>query len=110
MERMSDKHSPRLDEAMEHEVDSLTSGSPVEARSAEGRRQEDLPDLAREPVDVRADLAASVAPAEWPADRDTLVRTAREEHAPDDVLALLEDLPRGDRRYENLQAVWDAVT
>lgn len=109
MERMSDKHSPRLDDAMEHEVESLLDGAPVEARSAEGRRQEDLPDLARDPVDVRADLAASVAPATWPADRAALVRTARDEHAPEDVLALLEDLPHGDRTYENVQAVWDTA-
>jgi len=110
MERMTDKHGPRMDDAMEHEVESLTEGAPVEARSAEGRRQEDMPDLARDPLDVRSDLAASVAAATWPANRDALVRTARTEHAPDDVVALLDDLPHGDRTYENVQAVWDAVT
>lgn len=110
MERMTDKHGPRMDDALEREVESLTEGAPVEARSAEGRRQEDMPDLARDPLDVRADLAASVAAATWPADRDTLVRTAQAEHAPEDVVALLDDLPHGDRRYENVQAVWDTVT
>jgi hypothetical protein len=110
MERMTDKHSPRLDDAMEHDVESLLDGAPVEARAAEGRRQEDMPDLERDPLDVRADLAASVAGATWPADRDTLVRTARAGHAPEDVVALLDDLPYGDRIYENVQAVWDAVT
>lgn len=110
MERMTDKHGPRMDEALDREVESLTEGSPVEARAAEGRRQEDMPDLARDPLDVRADLAASVAPTTWPADRETLVRTAREEHAPEDVVALLDDLPHGDRRYRNVQDVWDAVT
>ena len=110
MERMTDKHGPRLDNALEHEVESLTTGAPVEARSAEGRRQEDMPDLARDPLDVRADLAASVAAATWPADRGTLMQTARAEHAPEDVMALLDDLPHGDRTYENVQSVWDAVT
>jgi hypothetical protein len=110
MERMTDKHGPRLDDALDREVQSLTEGAPIEARSAEGRRQEDVPDLNRDPLDVRADLAASVAPADWPADRETLVRTARDGHAPEEVVALLEDLPHGDRRYENVQAVWDAVT
>lgn len=109
MERMTDKHSPRLDEALDREVDSLTDGAPVEARSSEGRRQEDLPDLTRAPLDIRADLAASVAPVDWPADRETLVRTARDGHAPEDVMALLEDLPHGDRTYENVQAVWDTA-
>jgi|SRR5687767_13947161 len=109
MERTTDKHSPRVDEAMSGEVQSLVDGAPVEARSDEGRRQEDMPDLDRDLLDVRADLAASVAAARWPATRDLLLSTARDDHAPEDVLALLEELPGGDRRYENVEAVWEAA-
>lgn len=109
MERTTDKHSPRLDDAMSGEVQSLVDGAPVEARSDEGRRQEDMPQLDRNPFDVRAELAASVAPATFPATRDTLLAVARDDHAPEDVLALLEELPPGDRRYENVEAVWEAA-
>lgn len=109
MERTTDKHSPRLDDAMSGEVQSLVDGSPVEARSDEGRRQEDMPQLDRDSFDVRAELAASVAATTFPATRDDLVAAARDDHAPDDVLALLEDLPHSDRRYENVEAVWEAT-
>ena len=109
MERTTDKHSPRLDEAMSGEVQSLVDGAPVEARSDEGRRQEDMPQLDRGPLDVRSEMAASVAAAVFPATRDALLSAARDDHAPEDVLALLEELPDGDRRYENVEAVWEAV-
>jgi hypothetical protein len=48
MERGSDKHSPRVDEEMEHETSSMTRGSPIEARSDEGRMKE--PPADQEPV------------------------------------------------------------
>jgi hypothetical protein len=109
MERTTDKHSPRLDEAMSGEVQSLVDGAPVEARSDEGRRQEDMPQLDRGELDVRSELAASVASATFPATRDTLLAAARDDHAPEDVLALLEDLPPDGDRYENVEAVWEAA-
>ncbi|MEW6471207.1 MAG: hypothetical protein AB1679_02965 [Actinomycetota bacterium] len=40
MERGSDKHSPRLDEAMDEETRSMTQGSPIESRSEEARMKE----------------------------------------------------------------------
>ena len=40
MERGSDKHSPRIDDEMHHEVRSLEQGAPVEARVEEFREQE----------------------------------------------------------------------
>ena len=44
MERGSAKHSPRVDEEMEKETDSLTRGSPIEARAQEGRMKEPAAD------------------------------------------------------------------
>jgi hypothetical protein len=44
MERRSDKHSPRVDEVMRDEVESVTRGAPVEARAQESRLKEDLVD------------------------------------------------------------------
>lgn len=40
MERGSDKHGPRLDEEMDRETESITSGSPIEARVEESREKE----------------------------------------------------------------------
>ena len=41
MERSSNIHGPRLDDALAHEVESLTRGAPVEARVEESRVMED---------------------------------------------------------------------
>jgi hypothetical protein len=40
MERGSDKHTPRLDDEMDGETESLTRGSPIESRSDESRMKE----------------------------------------------------------------------
>ncbi len=41
MERETDKHNPRIDDAMARDLDSLLKGAPVESRSQESRLQED---------------------------------------------------------------------
>lgn len=61
------------------------------------------PDDVRRRTEVARFLGASV----FPADRDVLVRTAAENQATDEVLALLGALPEGE--YENLQAVAQAA-
>lgn len=108
MERTTDKHSPRVDEALEHDVQSLVRGHAGESRSQEQRLQEDV-ERAESPLDRRSALAAAVAAVRWPATRDDLVAAARREQAPDEVLADLGRLPHGDRTYENLEAAWEAV-
>lgn len=40
VERGSDKHSPRADEKLQKETQSLVQGSPIEARAEEFREQE----------------------------------------------------------------------
>ena len=40
MERGSDKHSPKVDEALKGDTASLERGEPIEARSEESRQQE----------------------------------------------------------------------
>ena len=40
MERRSDKHTPRLDDELDHETRSMTQGSPLEARAGEDRMKE----------------------------------------------------------------------
>jgi hypothetical protein len=40
MGRGSDKHGPQLDDEMDRETESITRGSPVEARAEESREKE----------------------------------------------------------------------
>jgi hypothetical protein len=118
MERMSDKHSPRVDETLAHEVESLTTGAPVESRSREERVKEDpavdglptnpaaRPELEEDrALDARAELARHLAGAHWPARAPELVAVAVADHAPDEVVDALRRLP-ADTEYLNVQAVW----
>ena len=125
MERETDKHSARVDDAMAHDVESLLRGVPVESRSQEARLQEDpdvgpgrrfdLEDLPPQSLGIsgtaaerRAELARHLATAGFPARREALVRAARGNFAPDWVLDALEALPE-DEEYPNVQAVWQAI-
>lgn len=128
MERLSDKHSPRVDDQMSHEVEPLVDGG-AESHSREDRLQEPTVDedtpidpaarldddqdrgigVSPRTADERGELAKVVTAAAWPATRDELVAAARDAQAPDRVLSLLDALPHGERRYENVQAVWAAL-
>jgi hypothetical protein len=122
MDRESSKHSPRVDEAMARDVDSLLHGSPEESRAQEWRLQEDpevgpgrpsdepIPgtDLTEAELQERAELSRHVAAAHFPARRDELVAAAEGDNAPDDVLQALGELP-ADEEYETVQAVWKAL-
>src|SRR5215211_7303160 len=131
MERQSNLHSPRVDEEMQHEVESLTRGSPVEARIEESRLMEDAGDgepvaqaivgelqdaeggdeiaggLSRGEVIGRSELAIHLRPSIFPAGRDAILECAEEEHAPGNLLGQLRALPHGS--YANVQEVWEAL-
>lgn len=131
MERQNNLHSARLDEQMEHEVDSLTHGAPVEARVEESRLKEGAGDdepmaqaivgelqdaeggdevaggLSRGEVAARSELAIHLRPGIFPAGRDAILQCAEEEHAPAGLLGQLRALPHGS--YENVQQVWEAL-
>ena len=123
MERETDKHSPRIDDAMSHDLESLLRGSPEESRAREDRLQED-PDVgpgrearADEKVglgvsasaaDQRAELARYLAGAAFPARRDELVYMAEADQAPPSVLEALRSLP-ADEQHANVQSVWQAL-
>ena len=126
MERGSDKHSPMVDDQLKHETESLVRGSPVEARSQEGREQEgpadgeptpdvrirgdrgDAPNgMSFDDINARADLARSLEPSVFPARAGELVETARQNYAPEETIRRLEMLP--DSTYENVQQVWAAL-
>ena len=129
MPRGSDKHSPRVDENLEHDTRSLTQGAPMESRADEARQQEGAADdepttdalltgdlhpgerqealLDHDEAEARSVLASYLRPSIWPADRSELVACARDLQAPADVIAQLSELPDG--TYSHTEAVWEAL-
>ena len=126
MERGSDKHSPRVDEQLDHDTRSLTQGAPVESRVDEYREQEGpgedqpTPDarltggratagsLDLDDAETWADIARFLTPGVFPGDREALLADAEANHAPEEVLERLGALPAG-RAYENVQDVWSTL-
>jgi hypothetical protein len=126
MERRTDKHAPRVDENLVQETEPLERGAPVESRAEEYREQEPagddqpVPDarlaggrataasLDSDEAEARSQLAASLSPSTFPADRDALLASARDNHAPEAVIRQLARLP-GDQVFENVQAVWQTL-
>ncbi len=116
MERGSDKVPPRIDEELEQATSSLQRGSPVSSRAEDFREQEgsgeDEPDtdsrLNVGPAEARADLARHLQPSVFPADRSRLVDSAREMHAPESLIELIEQVPEG-REFSSVQEVWEAL-
>lgn len=122
MER-STKHGLRIDDEMSAETEALVR-SGHEPRVEEHREMEPAGDdqhtpdvrlsgdpypgagLPTDTLELRADIARFLRPSIWPADRETLLATAREEDAPGPILELLDGLPWTEDRYENLAAVW----
>ena len=126
MERGSDKHSARMDDALAQDVDGLM-------RSGHDSREdwnspepsgEDQPDVDLVPngtlaggvpdgmteVDVerRSELAGYLGRL-WPATREELVRVATDNEAPDSIIAQLHTLPMG-QSFTNLQEVWATLS
>lgn len=129
-ERGSNHHSPRIDDELGRETESLTRGAPVESRAEDWRRQEGpadgepMPDarIASAPdddaaanaapdldeVEARSLLATSLRPSAFPANRDALLAVAEEQHAEPQVMAWLRALP-GDDEFATVQDVWQAI-
>jgi len=55
----------------------------------------------------RSELAIFLRPSVFPASAASLVQTARDEHAPPEILARLEKLPSS--TYHTVQEVWEAL-
>lgn len=126
MQRGSDKHSPRLDEALEGEVRGMisagreTRGEEWASAEPSGEDQPDvdlsphgtlhggLPDgLSEDDLEQRSELASYLGKEVWPAAPAALRAKATEQNAPDKVLDLVDRLP--DRSYDNLQDAWTAL-
>jgi hypothetical protein len=126
LERGSDRHSPRVDEQLDHETRSLQQGAPVESRVEEHREQEGpgegqptpgarlsggratAASLDLDDAETRAGIARFLNPSAFPADREALLADAEGNQAPAEVLERLEARPAG-RAYENVQEVWSAL-
>jgi len=124
LERGSDKHSPRVDEELDHETRSLQQGAPIESRVEEFREQEgpgeDQPtpeprlsedqtgSLDLDDAEARSDIARYLDPSAFPADREGLVANAEANNAPEAVLERLQALPAG-RTYEAMPDIWAAL-
>lgn len=127
MERGSDKHGARMDEAMAKEVEGTLTGR-AQTRAEEFRQAEPsgedqpevdiapgttltggVPDgMTSEDVERRSQIGAYFGTTVWPATGEQLVAVAREREAPDDVVAQLSYAPQG-RSYANLQELWTAM-
>ncbi|MDP9101542.1 MAG: DUF2795 domain-containing protein [Actinomycetota bacterium] len=128
MERGSDKHGARLDEALEAEVKGLLQAG-RETRAEDWNSAEpsgeDQPEVDRAPgttlhgglpdglsdddLETRSELASFLGKEVWPADREALRGKAMDQHAPDRVIDLLDQLP-GDAEFGNLAEVWATLS
>ncbi|MEV2241656.1 DUF2795 domain-containing protein [Micromonospora sp. NPDC049891] len=129
MDRGSSKHSPRVDEQMSQEVSGLvqgpgTGGSRVDEFRVPEPAGEDQPEpttapagdlrsgspqgMTSEDVEARSRLGRFITMSALPGDRAALLANARENEAPDDVVAALERLPEG-TRYQTVSEVWAAL-
>ncbi|GGM04056.1 MULTISPECIES: DUF2795 domain-containing protein [Micromonospora] len=129
MERGSSKHGPRLDEQLSREVEGLVQGPGAAGSRVDEFRQaepagEDQPEPTTAPagdlrsgspqgmtsgdVEERSRLGRFIGLSALPGDRDTLVRNARDNDAPDDIVAALEGLPAG-TTYRTVSEVWAAL-
>src|SRR4051795_2988113 len=128
MPRGSDKHSPRIDDSLEHDTRPLTQGAPMEARADEARLQEGAGDdepttdalltgdlhpeqaneslLDHDEAEERSRLAASLRPSVFPADREALLQCAEELNAAPDILDKRSRLPDG--TFPHPESVWVA--
>ncbi|GIJ28063.1 hypothetical protein Vqi01_32250 [Micromonospora qiuiae] len=129
MDRGNSKHAPRVDEQMSQEVSGLvqgpgTGGSRVDEFRVPEPAGEDQPEpttapagdlrsgnpqgMTSEDVEARSRLGRFITMTALPGDRATLLANARDNEAPDDVLAELERLPEG-TRYQTVSEVWAAL-
>lgn len=124
MERGSDKHSARQDDALAHEVEGMVrSGHSTHAEEWKDPEPsgEDQPSVSLDPegalvggtpdgmtsadVDGRSELASYLGRHAFPSSAEQVRQTAAANEAPDRILDRLAGLP-ADRGYQNVQEVW----
>lgn len=126
MERGSDTHSARMDDAMKHDVEGLMrtghdSRADWNSPEPSGEDQPDVdmvpdgtlaggvPDgMTEQDVETRSEIAGYLGRSVWPAVGQRLLEVAEDNEAPDRILDLLRQLPAG-REYANVQEAWAAL-
>jgi Protein of unknown function (DUF2795) len=110
MERGSAKHSPRLDDELEREDQTITrSGQPPHTQESRETEPFEEPPLDAElpegaapgtpagmtPADVerRSEIARWLEPHKFPSERDTMLDYLQREGAPDEVIDAIATLP-----------------
>lgn len=124
-DRSSNKHNPRLDDQLEHEAGSVVRGEPVDSRARDDKRTDSSDDeepaersraarpldpvegMRPDDVEARSDLARLLDGSIFPAPPDRIEKSARENHAPEELASALARLP--DREYVNVEDVWEAL-
>ena len=128
MERGSDKHSARMDDALEHEVRGMmTAGRDTHAEdwksaepsgedqpavdlSADGSLHGGVPDgMTEADVEDRSTIAQYLGKEVWPATGAQLLAVAQSRQAPDRIVQLLRTC-RADHSYTNLQEAWADIS
>jgi hypothetical protein len=128
MERGSSKHSPRVDEEMEHEVQGMMRAErPTRAEEwkeaepagedqpdpgllgePEDRQPASPPGMTNEEVTLRSDLAAALTRGAFPNDESGLLGHLVDTDAPDRLRDLVRRLPSG-RLFQNVGEVFEAL-
>jgi general stress protein YciG len=99
-------HSSRVEEWRDPQAPA--EGEPRVSWTPEVPEQPGTPaGMTNEDVEHRSEIARFLGKGVWPADRETLVATARDNGAPDTVVADLSRLPDGS--FGNLQEVSRAL-
>lgn len=116
MDRVSNKHSPRMDEDLKRDTRAGEEARVPDADDdgeAPRSGREELPPpvdgLVYEPdLDERSELARFLEPSVFPARRDDLVASAEGNFAPARILDRLRQLPEH-QEFPNVQAMWQAL-
>ena len=127
MERGSNKHSARMDDALEAEVRGMmtanreTRGEQWNTAEPSGEDQPDVdlapdgtlaggvPDgMTEADVEERAVIASYLGKEVWPAGSQALIAKAQDLGAPDAVVEQLQRLPQS-AVFDNVQGVWQAL-
>jgi hypothetical protein len=124
MDRGSDKHGPRVDEELKHEVEGLIQGGKdthAEEWASPEPSGEDQPQVGRAPefplhgavpdgmsdedVEARSELAGYLTPGAFPGVREQLLEHVLDLSAPDAVVEEVRSLPAG-HEFRNIGDVW----
>jgi hypothetical protein len=112
MTRETAKHGPRRDDELAREEESLLRGAPLESHTQEFKEKEgpfaEELGLPADPVLARREFSRHLDSRIFPAGRQSLIENARENQAPDQIVAVLAALPT-DAEFATVYELWEAL-